>query len=362
VPSSKRNANEWYALISDAITTSDPFLSNFKITRIHHLLSQALLDAVGPEAGANFHSWAVWGSRKAGVTIRQEDKDQASRDATIVAGIVGALVGVAVGWGMASWMNWSLVGSLAAWISIGLVTGGYCGYRLAGYTRSSAARIILKGNRIVLDDIGRESARYLDYVGKLVPGENSERLFAEFVAGFRPGPTEENGQDLLRRAFELYEAARRSDDPKTQHECNYFANCLAVLHEHIRLQPYINQSLPFLIRKCVTQRLMTYSVGEKTLAVHEAVPPLGADNFPPTLVQIDSAELEEFLHGPDGWDRARGRLQDTKANDWTKIRERMGYIVNLFRTRHLATEVMASPYSAEQLEWIGNGNRPGRPW
>jgi len=59
-----------------------PCTSIGNITRLHFFLSTALREVVGPEAGANFHSWAVWGSRKAGVTIRQEDKDQASRETT----------------------------------------------------------------------------------------------------------------------------------------------------------------------------------------------------------------------------------------------------------------------------------------
>ena len=45
----------------------------------------------GPDAGANFHTWAVWGSRKAGVTIRQEDLGEALKNATVVSGIVGLL-------------------------------------------------------------------------------------------------------------------------------------------------------------------------------------------------------------------------------------------------------------------------------
>ena len=115
---------DWDTMIAEAVGTSDPLLSNMQITRTHYLLSQALRDAVGPVAGANFHSWAVWGSRKAGVTIRQEDKDQASRDATIVAGIVGAVVGVAVGAGFANAIGWSMTVAVAIWTVIGVFVGG----------------------------------------------------------------------------------------------------------------------------------------------------------------------------------------------------------------------------------------------
>ncbi len=358
-----RTAAEWDALILDAVETPDPALSNFKVTRIHHLLALALRDAVGAEAGSNFHHWAVWGSRKAGVTIRQEDRDQASRDATVVAGVVGGLVGVAVGWLLASAAGWPLLASVAGWTLAGVATGGYCGYLLAGYTRNSASRLILEGNRTVLDDIGRMTARYLEYVRKAAEeGGDPDGPFRAFLSRFREGPTDRGGQDMLRKAFERYESARLSRDPKVRHECNYHANCLAVLHEHIRLQPYISKSLPFLIRKCVTRRLMTYSVGGRLLAVHEDVPPLDGAAFPPTLEAIDGPELREFLHGPEGWDTGRGTLRDTRARDWTKIRERMGYVVNLFRSRHLDAEVQASPYTPAQLGEIAAGRLPGRPW
>jgi hypothetical protein len=354
-------ADEWNALINEAVGTTDPLLSNFRITRVHYLLSQSLRSAIGPSAGANFHSWAVWGSRKAGITIRQEDKDQASRDATLVAGIVGALVGLGAGW-CCSWLTgWSLAASIFAWVAIGIVTGAYCGKLLAGFTRREAARLILDGNRTVLDDIGRLTARYLDYVGQDASG-NPDAAWESFLDEFRPGPSEQNGQDLLRRAFEQYEQARQSSDVKQQQECAYFANCLAVLHEHVRLQPYIARSLPFLIRKCVTERLMSYSVGQKLLAVHEDVPPLGEIAFPETLVSIESRPLQEFLNGPDGWDIGRGTLNNTRAQDWTKIRQRMAYIVNLFRTRHLDSEVIASPYSDAQFDAIARGSHPPRPW
>ncbi len=357
------NAQDWNALISTAVETPDAVLANFRITRLHFLLSTALREVVGPEAGANFHSWAVWGSRKAGVTIRQEDKDQASRDATVVAGIVGGLVGAGVGWAFAVFVEWPLWASMAFWLVVGILTGGCCGYLLAGYTRKAASRLILEGNCIVLDDIGRETARYLEYAQQH-SAHDADRAAAwqEFLAKFREGPTERGGQDLLRRTFEQYETARLSDDPQVAHECNYFANCLAVLHEHIRLQPYISRSLPFLIRKCVTQRLMTYSVGEQLLAVHEDVPSLEGTVFPETLMTINNPDLRAFLDGPDGWDTGRGTLKNTRTNDWTKIRERMGYIVNLFRTRHLDANVVASPYTTEQLAAIAVGELPVRPW
>ena len=347
--------------ISAAIDSSDPLISNFRITRCHYLLSQALRQAIGESAGANFHSWGVWGSRKAGVTIRQEDKDQASRDATLVAGIVGLLVGVGVGYFCPVLLTG--LGNVVLWAVIGCVTGGYTGLLLARYTRRAASRLVLEGNRIVLDDIGRATARYLDHLATS-PAESD---IEKFVSTLRVGPTDQGGQDLLRSAFRYYDKARLASNVQQKHEFAYAANCFAILHEHIRLQPLIARSLPFLIKKCVTQRLMTFSVGEETLSVHEDVPPIDTDEFPSTLQVLSDPKILEFLNGEDGlevngWDVNHGSLKNTKASDWTNIRQRMGYIVNLFRTRHLDAQVVAAPYTAEQLIEIEAGRLPSRPW
>jgi hypothetical protein len=56
------------------------------------------------EAGANFHTWAVWGSRKAGVTIRHEGLDRALREVTILALCAGLLTGFLLGLALSPWL------------------------------------------------------------------------------------------------------------------------------------------------------------------------------------------------------------------------------------------------------------------
>ena len=147
----------WEREITDAVENPDPALSNRKITLVHYRLSQVLQAVTGTEAGANFHTWAVWGSRKAGVTIRQEDLGQAIRNATIVSGIVGFIVGLAVSWvSISFWLtnlHWSIIALSALF---GMFCGSAVGRQIAIYSRREAARLILTGNRIVLEDIGRQ--------------------------------------------------------------------------------------------------------------------------------------------------------------------------------------------------------------
>ncbi len=325
----------WEREIAEAIETPDPSLSNRRITLAHYRLSQVLRAVTGTDAGANFHTWAVWGSRKAGVTIRQEDLGEAIRNATVVAGIVGSVVGSVVSWVSVNlWLtglHWGLV-PLSALV----------GRRVAIYSRREAARLILEGNRIVLEDIGKQTARFV----ALFHDKNEEDPSAldAFLAELRPGDTASGGQDLLRRAFAQYYTARYADDLKRKHEAAYFANCLAVLHEHIRLEPYIKKSMPFIIRKCATKRLMQFDVGTVSLTVSEEVPRLDGVPFPDSLHDLSSRELSDFLDGAQGWG---GDLSKSPARDWTNIRERMRYIVQLFRVMHLERSVFSEPYTSD---------------
>jgi hypothetical protein len=87
-------------------------------------------------------------------------------------------------------------------------------------------------------------------------------------------------------------------------------NCEIVYQEHIRLEPYIRGAMPFIVRRCATQRLMTYEIGERVLTVGEDLPGI------PTA---------------------------TAARNWAKIEEDMRYIFALFRKFHNAPEVFSTP-------------------
>jgi len=328
--------------MGDALDESDAAAANRKITRIHYRLGQALQTATGgPDAGANFHSWAVWGSRKAGVTIRQEDLDSAIRDAFVVAGGVGAATGVVA----AHYAIYKGVrrfpGDSALCVGLGAICGALTGRSIAVYSRREASRLILAGNRAVLKDIGTQTIRFLEAFAD-DPDADDKRL-GEYLRGFRSGATEAGGQDLLRQAFTQYYNARYARTQKERHESLYFANCLAVLHEHIRLQPYISGSMPFVIRKCVTKRMMTFEVGDRQLAVSQRIDRADEEIYPASLKTLDNLELRSFLYGKDGWDTSDSAEASEAARDWTQIKQRMAYIVRLFRAFHGDPAVLAVP-------------------
>jgi hypothetical protein len=301
-------SERWFAAIDAACAETDPARSNRSITRLHYQLSEALADQMGRDGGPNFHSWAVWGSRKAGVTIRQEDLDTAIANATKTAGFVGSVIGAATGVLAGTLLNLRpdyLTAAIGA--GIGTLTGGWAGRELAIWSRAKAARLVLQGNQTVLQDIGRQSARFLEVLENGATRGGREAFFA----GIRSGPTEMHGQDRLAMAFHSYLAAFDSTDVDAKRRQMIAGNCQIVYHEHIRLEPYIRGAMPFIIRRCATQRWMSYKIGKRILTVGEDVP---------------------------------GSAEATAARNWAKIEERMRYVFALFREFHTAPEVFSEPF------------------
>ena len=310
-------------MIDDACAEPDLARSNQLITRLHYMLSGTLADALGREGGPNFHTWAVWGSRKAGYTIRQEDLDTAIRNATLTAGVVGCVVGTATGVIAGRLLHWTS-GSLAAALgaTIGTLAGGWAGRQLAIWSRRKAARLMLAGNQTVLQDIGEQSARFLELIENGATAEGR----AAFFAGLRPGATEQHGQDRLATAFRSYLAAFDTSDLEAKRAAMIAGNCDIVYHEHIRLEPYIRGAMPLIIRRCATQRWMFYKIGDRILTVYADLPGVPAP---------------------------------TAARNWARIEQRMRYIYALFRKFHNAPEVFATPFPEMDIATTRNsGHSP----
>ncbi|MCC2545514.1 hypothetical protein LJY25_03590 [Hymenobacter sp. BT175] len=340
--------------IEAALRQPDPVLANLLITRCHYLLSQALQAALGEGAGANFHSWAVWGSRKAGVTIRQEDLDGARRDGSVVGGLVGGLVGIGSGW---------LLGWSSGWLPLAALLGASCGLTVGRlvihHSRRRSASLVLAGNRTVLEDIGLQTVRFLQWLSMARSAQPAG--VAEFLDELRPGPVGEQNQELLRQAFSQYYVAHLATHIAEKQRATYLGNCFAVWHEHVRLEPYIQGAMPLIIRRCVTGRLLQFDIGTHRLAVSHDVP------APLQLLETDSEPADQaalaLLRLGSGTAQAGGpSVGNTAASDWARIKERMRYIFALFRAFHADPQVVTRPYSADQLAALAVGQRPVGPF
>lgn len=315
----------WQEQIHDAVTEADAVLSNQKITQCHYQLSLTLRQALGADAGANFHTWAVWGSHKAGATIRGEDL-AAAGPGTVLLMALGGVMAVAVG----LWVP----GAVAAFALVGMVVGALTWRAVLASARRRVPELILEGNRIVLDDIGNETARYLACLGG--SAEREAARVRRFLASLRPGPTAADGQDLLRAAFRWYHMARCTADVCKKRHAACLANCLAILHEHIRLQPYIAASIPRPLRRLVTRFLLGFRVGPLHLRVSKDLATPAAEPLRNVLRSLGLSEATEVFGAVE--------VAGEAAQDWTSLRQRMRYVLGLFHRLHASPEVFASPF------------------
>jgi hypothetical protein len=341
----------WEGQIDQAITTPDPVLANLRITLAHYRLSLALRAVLGPDTGANFHTWATWGSKKAGVTIRQEDAPPLRRLTLLAGGGMGLLGAVG---------TWRLLRAPRLFATTaGALLGAWTLQALTQRLRDRAGRLILGGNITVLDDIGRATGRFVSTFAAHPTPE--PRRLADFLGTLRPGPSTAGGQTLLRQAFTCYHQARHAPDRNARHEQMLLGNLYAILHEHFRLQPYIAGAMPLLGRRLITQWLLDFTVGQRTMRVSQDVVPLAAGaGFDPLQV-LENTELREFLSGPGGWDRTPNTVRGSRAANWADLHDRMNFICDLFRTGHGDPGLFSAPYSAAQRAAIEAGRIPHGP-
>jgi hypothetical protein len=82
------------------------------------------------------------------------------------------------------------------------------------------------------------------------------------------------------------------------------------------------------------------------------------DLYPPdlqTIVQPEAnaliAELDYTPHTPRG----------SGARDWTRLSDRMNYVVDFFRSRQQEITLRDDPFTPEQVQLIRAGRLPGGP-
>ena len=65
-----------------------------------------------------------------------------------------------------------------------------------------------------------------------------------------------------------------------------------------------------------------------------------------------------FLAGPLIYRRSRRWCTDCGATDWADLRQRMHFILNLFRAFHATETMFDAPFRPEQVRMIREGRLP----
>ncbi|MEQ8435934.1 MAG: hypothetical protein RIB65_00465 [Ilumatobacter fluminis] len=353
----------------------DPVLRNLWITECyarfaHHLLDQLRTDQT-------WCTFAIWASNTAGVSIRQEELPHAVEhlladcDQEVDAIVeIGSDHHPAVDW---------LVGNLHR-VHID---------RLIRQALGDVADHIAHGNALVFAELGPLFVRFIDEI------ERRDVVTAADVDDILRCAAIPTDLPLVRDAFHDYARAIAADDPTERAQYVLAANIAAVLHEQQRLQDDVASALdaglvdvaaevdrlcsrwlPSFVRSRVAEAaeqrvarhvarlwdhvatclLMTMDVPGETLRLSRDVPPpAGGPLFPPALDPIVSDELAALL---TAWDPTGGTGVGSGAHDWADLHVRMGFIVNLFRSRQQTLTLTTPPFTDEQLAHMAEGRRP----
>lgn len=342
LPAAQQKAGWWEQEVERALTERDPGLQNLKVTRLHYLLSEALRRVVGPEAGANFHAWAVWGSTKAGMTIRGKDFEQAIQNGAFRSRRTGR----ALAWLAGDRAGRAPAGALSR--PLGLLMGRPLIRGFAARERARATRALLEANRLVIRMTARHTVRFLMAFHDLTRPD-ARRLDA-FLQGFERGSLEAGGEDELRRAYALYYEARFATDLDRKREATFEAVIRTMRHEMTQMQPYFERALPRGLARRMLRYFSTYRVGDRLFDMRRDVRGLAPSR---ALRELDSPALDRFfaqgLAGGNADATGRGsRIARLGDRD-----DRLGYLFTLARGLHLDPSVVTAPMTAEQLAQVG---------
>ncbi len=217
-------------------------------------------------------------------------------------------------------------------------------------------------------------------------------IFEALVRGDHPEVSPE-----LEQPVADYEQALSEPDPAKRSIHVLRANVAAVAHEQHRLQSYIadavdapisdavhdllnnhvarlipgwvlkhvarpaveklSSELTRLWQNSATTILMRLVTADEDLDLHHTLPapPGGGPLFVPPLSGPEAAAAL----GP--WDPTGGRGSPCGADDWVSLQQRMGYIVNLFRSRQRRPSLADPPFSPGQLDEMATGRLPAGP-
>lgn len=354
---------------------SDPVRRNLLITQCYHDLSAALAPRLG--AGhANWCTFATWASRTAGRFIRDEEIPAAFRE--LLAGSATFREGL-------ERANGALARVRAdARIPEEDVLG------VARRIVHEVGELITAGNLAVFSELAPVFSRTIAALDEDEDGAAVLRV----AATLSEGASERGGQTRLRLALAGYAKARSEPDPHRHAELVLLANARIGLHEQIRLQPFIAGSIDAPIRLAVfdsvdeaarclprglqtlsrgvlrlallraanaakrhweelcTRELMTLQLPGETLVLGRKLPaPKGGPLYPAVLDPVDDPETLEFLRRHD----ADQPAPVGGAVNWTKLADRMRYIIDLFRSRQLDAALQGGPFTAAQQRQLEAG-------
>ena len=256
------------------------------------------------------------------------------------------------------------------------------------------SNFIANGNDLVYCELAPLFVRFIDMLQTFGPPKPDEVDNALDAIGIPSA-----GQSLnVRIAFGEYALAAGSSDAFQRAQHVLAGNVAAVLHEQQRLQPdiqlaldaglidfgddvagvvrthladallnpllrhlrsHLSDPIERLWQHVATKLLMTMKVPGQLLHLAVDLPlfPSATTLFPAALQHLNEPTVCALMNT---WDPTHGTGEGSAAHDWANLHQRMGYIVNLFRSRQQELVLTAPPFTSVDLAWMEQDELPRR--
>ncbi len=347
-------------------------LRNLKITQCYHDLSVGLAKVIDPD-NANWCTFATWASKTAGISIRDQALPKALLRFLKDEAQLRPKLGPVTLW--IYQQTWSKVDF----------------FEQARNTIRRVSEEVAEGNLRVFAELAPLFLRFTEIMART---EDQPGILRQFLADLKHGPTDHEGQELLRQAFSNYAMAANAIDIKAKAQLMLLANCQIGLHEQTRLQDDIQAAMDAPVVVVITDGLgrllwirlafillspfgvsrehlrITFQNEWQRIATRSAmnlslpggrVLPLGRKTIPwpthiPEMLQaLDNSDLITLLQQ---YDDDLDILRTKGADNWSKLSDRMGFICALFRSSQQNADLFDQPFSQSAREEIMRGNIP----
>lgn len=361
--------------IQTTVGLSDqPILRNRKVTQGYHDLSIAGAEFTGGQ-NLNWCGFACWSSKMIGKFLESE--------------IIISKLCEKLGGHPNSYSDWcrEIQAKVMKNRPSVVLTEAYLKNPLKCVLDDSTSSLAA-GNAMVYSELATVFSNMISVLGN--DSEYSESRVHRVIDQLKDGPSQDNGQTLLKNAIGNYYRARfEGEDAKA--ELVLLANLQVGLHEQTRLQHDIASFIQApvvdpLIRPAdqtgtgiwalgtslhawlhnmfiklvkpgahavmrawedvVTEHLLVLELPRQTLQLgHDVVPPPNSPIFPKMLETIEHEELAALLRTY----RADGTsAEGSAARDWTDLNQRMRYISVLFRSHQFDKSLLEEPFTPQQ--------------
>jgi hypothetical protein len=374
-------ALEW---IEEIKVMTNPVLRNLWVTQTYHEISRELRPFLGSDH-ASWFAFAKWASKQAGRTIRGEDVPERVRILLEKDEQYHLLLD-------------RLNGRLVVHFESAAVRREHVATHVLALVNQLSEKIS-GGNIKVFVDLAPIFSRFLELFGH--DSAPDHKKFARFISELDTVPAFRGRDQSLHSAFKKYYDARFEQDRKAKAELVLTGNALVGVHEQTSLQSDIENGLgvpahevqhwmatgikaglPFhrhhevdvalephlnpLARlvnhvwcKEATDHLMRLTLPEKALHMGQDVPVVaGQPMFPEELQELEHEDLVAIARQ---YDRSWNTTVGSKAHDWTRLSDRLHYILDLFRSHHRQMNLYGECFTEEQLQAMRAGKVPAGP-